>query len=81
MSEASQFRSIPQIIKDAGGTAAIAAASNGAVSVEAVYKWPSIGIPDRHWSFIMPLAQASAEEMLAANIAARSPSPDLKEAV
>ena len=81
MSEASEFRSIPQIIKAAGGPATIAAASEGAVSVEAVYKWPRIGIPDRHWSFVMSLANASAEEMLAANIAARSPSPDLKEAV
>lgn len=73
MSEASEHRSIPQIIQAAGGAATIAAASDGAVSVDAVYKWPRIGIPDRHWAFVMPLANASADEMLAANIAARSP--------
>ncbi len=74
MSETFQPRTILQIIKAAGGPGAIATASNGAVSVDAIYKWAHIGIPDRHWVFVMPLADASAEEMLAANISARSSS-------
>lgn len=74
MSEASDPRTISDIIKAAGGPAKVADASSGVVSVDAVYKWPKIGIPDRHWPLVMPLAGASAEEMLAANVAARSPS-------
>jgi hypothetical protein len=65
-------RSIPQIIADAGGPHAISAALNGAVTPDAVTKWPRIGIPDRHWIFIIPLAKSSADEMMAANLAARS---------
>ncbi|WP_398471532.1 carph-isopro domain-containing protein [Tardiphaga sp.] len=67
------MRTVSTIIKDAGGPLAIATASAGTVSVEAVYKWPKIGIPDRHWPTVMPLAAATAAEMLAANVAARSP--------
>lgn len=69
-------KTVRDIIKAAGGPAAIAEASeatDGRVSIEAVYKWPTIGIPDRHWPLIMPLAGATADEMLAANVAARSP--------
>ena len=73
MSEASD-RSIAKIIKDAGGPAKVADASGGAVSVDAVYKWSKIGIPDRHWPLVMPLARASAAEMLAANLIARTQS-------
>lgn len=69
---ATRAKTIRDIIEAAGGPAAIADASNGSVSVEAVYKWPKIGIPDRHWPFILPLACATADEMLAANVAARS---------
>lgn len=65
------MRSISDIIKDAGGASAIADASDGKVSVDAIYKWPKIGIPDRHWPIILPLASATADEMLAANLAAR----------
>jgi hypothetical protein len=69
-------KTVRDIIKAAGGPVAIASASEATdskISVEAVYKWPAIGIPDRHWPLIMPLANATADEMLAANIAARSP--------
>lgn len=66
-------KTVRDIIKAAGGPVAIAQASDGSVTAEAVYKWPAIGIPDRHWPVIMPLAHASADEMLAANVAARSP--------
>jgi hypothetical protein len=65
-------RTIREIIEAAGGPSAIAEASSGSVTVEAVYKWPKIGIPDRHWTFILPLAGATADEMLAANVAARA---------
>lgn len=67
------MRTVSDIIKEAGGAVAIAAASNGEVSADAAYKWQKIGIPDRHWPIVMPLAGATAEEMLAANIAVRNP--------
>jgi hypothetical protein len=66
------MRTVADIIKDAGGPSAIATESKGSISVEAVYKWPRIGIPDRHWAVVMPRAKASAHEMLLANTAARS---------
>lgn len=65
-------KTVPDIIKDAGGPAAIAAASDGTLTIDAVYKWPGIGIPDRHWTLVMPLSGATADEMLAANVAARA---------
>lgn len=65
-------RTVREIIEAAGGPMVIAAASEGSVTAEAVYKWPRIGIPDRHWTFILPLARATADEMMAANVAARS---------
>jgi hypothetical protein len=64
---------VKEILDAAGGPGKIAEASEGVVSVEAVYKWPKIGIPDRHWPFIMGLCDVSAAELLAANIAARAP--------
>ncbi|MGH6861672.1 MAG: carph-isopro domain-containing protein [Phyllobacterium sp.] len=65
---------ISEIIKAAGGATAIATASAGAIKKDAVYKWPSIGIPDRHWSVIMQLAPVSPEQLYAANVLARSAS-------
>ncbi len=67
-------RTIVEIIKSAGGAAAIAAASDGAFKVDAVYKWPDIGIPDRHWPLIISLAGSNPQELYAANVAARSSS-------
>lgn len=67
-------KSIHAIIEAAGGFAAVAQAcreGNSKLTIDAVYKWPTIGIPDRHWPYIMPLAGATAEEMLAANLFAR----------
>lgn len=69
------MRTISEIIKAAGGAGTIAAASDGGVSAEAVYKWPKIGIPDRHWPLVMPMANATAAEMLAANMEARHVPP------
>ena len=69
---------VKEILDAAGGPTKIAEASeasDGAVSVEAVYKWPKIGIPDRHWPVIMGLCDVTAAELLAANIAARAPAP------
>lgn len=69
-------RTIKGIIEAAGGADAIAAALGGSLTSGAVYKWVRIGIPDRHWPVILAMASATADEMMAANIAARS-----KEAV
>jgi hypothetical protein len=65
-------RTIPELIEGAGGPAAIVRALDNAISVEAVYKWPKIGIPDRHWPVLIPMALSDAEEMMAANIKARN---------
>jgi hypothetical protein len=61
------------ILEHAGGPTKIAEASAGAISVEAVYKWSKIGIPDRHWSILMGLCDVTADELYAANLAARAP--------
>jgi len=66
------MRNIADIIKAAGGAKAIHEASNGAITRDAVYKWPSIGIPDRHWVLLMSLTETSAEELHLANRLARS---------
>jgi hypothetical protein len=60
-------RTIREIIKDAGGASAIAGAVGGKITPDAVYQWPHNGIPDRYWSAIMPLANASADELFLAN--------------
>lgn len=72
------MRNIEQIIKDAGGARAISEASgpidqNGKrpLTYDAVYKWPKIGIPDRHWQLVMSLTSSTPEELFAANLAAR----------
>ena len=65
-------RTIPELIHAAGGATEIAKASQGKISPGAIYKWPKIGIPDRHWFVVMPMAGATADEMHAANLAARS---------
>lgn len=62
---------ITQIIKQAGGATAIAEASAGAIKKDAVYKWPSIGVPDRHWPILIERAGVTAEQLYAANLAAR----------
>lgn len=62
---------ITQIIKHAGGASAIADASGGAVKKDAVYKWASIGVPDRHWPILIERAGVTPEQIFAANCAAR----------
>lgn len=65
------IRTISDIIRDAGGAAAVAAATDGKVKKDAVYKWPSIGIPDRYWHVLADLAGATPDELYAANQTAR----------
>lgn len=67
----SQNLTVAQIIKMAGGPEAIADASDGAFKKDAVYKWPTIGVPDRHWQILIDRAGVTAEQMYAANLAAR----------
>lgn len=67
------MRTVAQIIQDAGGATAIADASNGVIKKDAVYKWPTIGIQDRHWPLLMSLTRVSADELFSANQAARQP--------
>jgi hypothetical protein len=62
---------VAQIIKMAGGADAIAEASAGAFKKDAVYKWTSIGVPDRHWQILIDRAGVTAEQLYAANLAAR----------
>ena len=67
---------ISEIIKLAGGASAIERESGGSVTAEAAYKWPKIGIPDRHWPLIMRLTRATADQLFRANVVARAPSAD-----
>jgi hypothetical protein len=72
------MRNIPDIIKDAGGARKIHEASGPIddkgkrpLTYDAVYKWATNGIPDRHWPLLMSLTETSAEELHAANCAIR----------
>lgn len=67
---ARKLRTVKQIIEDAGGAVALSPVLS--VTPDAIYKWDRIGIPDRHWPKIIPLAASNAAELLAANIAART---------
>ena len=62
---------IAEIIEKAGGPAAIAEASEGALKKDAVYKWKTIGVPDRHWPILIDKAGVTPEQIYAANLAAR----------
>lgn len=66
------MRTITEIIKAAGGPRGVSDASDGAVKKDAVYKWPGIGVPDRHWPLLIELAGATPDELYQANLAARS---------
>ncbi|WP_415279280.1 carph-isopro domain-containing protein [Brucella sp. BZ] len=74
--------SVTQIIELAGGAAVIADASKGRIKKDAVYKWPNIGIPDRHWPIIIKLAEVSPDDLFFANCKARRvPSPKRSRSV
>jgi len=78
------MRDIPAIIKDCGGPEKIEAASGTrlrpgsdkpipVLSHWAVRKWPSTGIPERHWPLLMSInPQLTLEELHVANKAARA---------
>jgi hypothetical protein len=66
------MRTIDQIISDAGGARNIEAEARGAFKADAVYKWPTIGIPDRHWPILIKLASATPDELFAANRSVRA---------
>lgn len=65
------MRTIKQIITAAGGPKAITAEASESFAVDAVYKWPTIGIPDRHWPILIKLANATPDELFEANRLAR----------
>ena len=67
------MRRVDEIIRDAGGARAIHEASEGDITRDAVYKWPSIGIPDRHWPILIKLARSTPDELFQANLIARNP--------
>jgi hypothetical protein len=69
---ASPTKTVRDIIREAGGPAAVVAACSQDLTVDAVYKWHSNGVPDRYWPFILPLAKATPDEMFAANELARA---------
>ncbi|OIM94128.1 hypothetical protein BLN97_12650 [Bradyrhizobium elkanii] len=60
--------SIDDVIWAAGGPAKIAAASKGAVTVDAVHKWRRNGIRDWHWALLMSLSGVTVEQLYAANL-------------
>lgn len=66
---------IKEIIEKSGGPKAIgdaiAAARGKPSKPDAVYKWPAIGIPDRHWPIIISLSGVTAQELFEANLEAR----------
>lgn len=66
------MRTISEIIKAAGGARKIREAGGCTFKTDAVYKWSEIGIPDRHWPILMELADATPDELFAANLKARS---------
>ena len=61
------MRTISEIIKAAGGARSIEKATNGEIKKDAIYKWASNGVVDRHWPILIELAGASPDELFAAN--------------
>jgi len=72
---------ITEIIERAGGPGAIAracVAAGAKLTKDAVYKWPHIGIPDRHWPIIIALTSCDPLSLYIANCAARGQSFDVQ---
>jgi hypothetical protein len=64
------MRTVAQLISVAGGARRIAAASADTqhpIGFEAVYKWPKIGVPERHWPLLIVLTGATVQEIYDAN--------------
>jgi hypothetical protein len=73
------MRTISEIIKDSGSARGISEASNGEITKDAVWKWPTIGVPDRHWPLLIQLSGATPDELYEANRLARGdtqPAPE-----
>ena len=64
------MRTISQIIDDAGGPQRIKEAASK-LTADAVRKWRSFGVPDRHWPILIDLAGATPAELYEANRIAR----------
>lgn len=67
---------VEDIIQRAGGVNVVAAATDR-LGRDAVYKWKSIGIPDRHWPILIELCaidgfDLTAQHLYEANLAARA---------
>lgn len=65
-----KLRTVREIVDSAGGAVSLSLILK--VTADAIYKWDRIGIPDRYWPKIIPMAASNAAEMLAANISART---------
>lgn len=72
------MRTLNEIIVDCGGPSQIERAAGQdprtkrpRLSHWAVRKWPSNGIPERHWPLVQQLSGASVEELYGANRLAR----------
>lgn len=66
---------ITDVIRSAGGPAAIIKASEAAgtaITRDAVYKWRQTGIPDRHWPVLIGLTNLHPDDLYAANCAVRN---------
>lgn len=66
------MKSVSEIISACGGPSGIEAASGNRVSHWAVRKWPTIGIPERHWPLLMTLQPLTAEQIFIANKVAKA---------
>lgn len=74
-----KIRTVREIVSDAGGPERISAASlklekKRRITEKGVYSWHRIGIPQKHWPLIMPLAGTNERELFAANIRLSKPS-------
>lgn len=66
------MKTVSEIINDCGGPKVIAASAGKKLSHWAVRKWPTIGIPERHWPVLMALQPLTAEQLFIANMMAKS---------
>jgi hypothetical protein len=73
-----QSRTVEDLIKAVGGRKAAAGLTGS--GGYAPYKWPKIGIPEKHWPVFIEHAGASPDEIFAANQRARAASKEKGEA-
>ena len=66
------MKTVSEIISACGGPVGIAAASGQDLTHWAVRKWPTIGIPERHWPLLMTLQPLTAEQLFIANKVAKA---------